>query len=151
MPLTADQAFRSRSRLRDVTAFVEIDMGVKAPDETAIPLCRRISDEHHRMGAKCWEAKYGTHQAYLGQTVALLDDGQQKICQHAEYGACQQTEQCKTLKPQPLVRFPAFKRHKLAWPHRAERGQKFVERRVHADDSKAPNRHRGNRGHHAER
>jgi Putative HNHc nuclease len=47
-------------------------MGQKAPDETAIPLCRRVHDEYHRIGVKSWEAKYGTHEIHLAKTRKLL-------------------------------------------------------------------------------
>lgn len=43
-------------------------MGQKAPDATAIPLCKRIHDEYHRIGVKSWEAKYGPHEDHLRKT-----------------------------------------------------------------------------------
>lgn len=47
-------------------------MGQKAPDETAIPLIKRIHDEYHRIGVKSWEAKYGSHEDLLRKTWARL-------------------------------------------------------------------------------
>lgn len=50
-------------------------MGQKAPDETAIPLCKQIHDEYHRIGVKSWEAKYGTHEQHLQKTWRRLTWG----------------------------------------------------------------------------
>ncbi|WP_089264433.1 DUF968 domain-containing protein [Tardiphaga sp. OK246] len=48
-------------------------MGLKAPDETAIPLCPKIHDEYHRIGVKSWEAKYGSHEEHLRKTWRKLN------------------------------------------------------------------------------
>jgi hypothetical protein len=47
-------------------------MGMKAPDETAIPLSKRVHDEFHRGGVKSWEAKYGSHLQHLQKTRQKL-------------------------------------------------------------------------------
>ena len=48
-------------------------MGQKAPDETAIPLSRKIHADYHRMGVKTWEATYGSHEHHLRKTWRKLN------------------------------------------------------------------------------
>jgi len=39
--------------------------GLKAPDYTVIPLCRKCHQAYHDFGKKTFEATYGTHQSLL--------------------------------------------------------------------------------------
>lgn len=47
-------------------------MGLKAPDDTVIPLCQHHHSEYHRLGVKTWEERYGSHESHLIKTGRLL-------------------------------------------------------------------------------
>ena len=48
-------------------------MGLKAPHDTVIPLCRRCHDEFHRLGKRTWEKKYRPQRELVAETQAKAE------------------------------------------------------------------------------